>query len=160
MILSSLALNACQVQVTPRLPEAAPDRTVSTMTQMPSPTQSPQTTSGLPIAATPCATPPPDVLNVYTARSITAEDSGKSLILHQTDRFSVYLDDQLYPISELEVDPAGMLGKVSNGSVRGPNCYPMMFEAATEGSAVLRDRGFQLRIVIDNRAAVSTLPLH
>ncbi len=140
--------------------EALTDPTVSKMTQVPSPTQSPQKTAGLPVPSTPCPTPPADALNLYRSRSITAEDSGKGLVLHQTDRISVYLDDRLYPLSELEVSPAGMLGNVSNGSVRGPSCYPVMFEAVTEGSAVLRDRGFELRIVIDNRAPVSTLPLH
>ncbi len=104
--------------------------------------------------------PPPEELNLFTSRSVTAEDSGKTLVLHQTDRFSVYLDDQRYPLNELQASPAGILGIISNGSLRGPNCYPVMFEAVTEGSAVLRDRDFQLRIVIDNRAPVSTLPLH
>ena len=89
-----------------------------------------------------------------------AEDSGKTLVMHQTDRFSVYLDDQLSPLNELQVVPLGRLGVISNGFVRGPNCYPVRFEAVVEGKARLGNEAFWLRVVLDNRMPVSPFPLH
>lgn len=94
------------------------------------------------------------------ARSITYQDNGKSLVIRQTDRFSVYFGDATYPLSELTASPEGMRGYVSNGSIKGPRCYPIMFEATTEGRILLKNRGFHLEIVIDNKAPVSTYPLH
>lgn len=112
------------------------------------------------IPSTSCPAPLPDQSTVLSARSITAEDSGKILVIHQTDRFSVYLDDRLYPLSTLQASPAGRLGIISNGSLRGPDCYPLMFEAVTEGDALLSDRDFHLRVVVDDHAPISPFPLH
>jgi hypothetical protein len=101
-----------------------------------------------------------DELAQFKVQSVTAEDSGKTPVIHQTDRFSVYLDDQLFPLSQLQVVPSGTLGVISNGFVRGPSCYPIMFEAVVEGKARLGDRGFWLQVVVDNSLPVSPFPLH
>lgn len=111
-------------------------------------------------ALTACPTPPADELAQFESRSVTAADNGKTLVVHQTDRFSVFLDDRTYPLDQLHPDPAGMLGYISNGSVRGPNCYPIMFEAVDQGQATLSDRGFVLHVVINNNAPISEFPLH
>ncbi len=107
-----------------------------------------------------CPTPGQDQLALLSAQSVIADDSGKTLVLHQTYRFSVYLDDRTYPLNELHQDPAGTLGVISNGSIRGPNCYPIMFEAVTQGRVTLSDRNFLLHIVVDNNAPASQFPLH
>ncbi len=127
---------------------------------VPTGTQAPPTTPSTATAGSACATPTADMLALFKAQAVTAEDSGKTLVVHQTDRFSVFLDDQSHPLSDLRAEPKGILGTVSNGSIRGPNCYPIMFEAVAEGSAELLDRDFHLRVVINNAAQVSTLPLH
>lgn len=106
-----------------------------------------------------CPTPPAELLTALTAGSITEEDSGRTLVVHQTDRFSIYLNDHGYPLSKLQADPADRLGVISNGAIRGPNCYPIMFEAVSEGRAVLRDGNFELNVVVDNNAPTSQIPL-
>lgn len=106
-----------------------------------------------------CPTPAADQLALLVARSITAKDSGKTLSLHETDRFSVYLEDSRYPLGELQASPGGLLGTISNGSIRGPNCYPIMYEATGQGQLVLEDRDFRLEIVIDDASPRSSLPL-
>ncbi len=107
-----------------------------------------------------CPTPSPHELALFESRSVTAQDNGKTLVVHQTDRFSVFLDDSAYPLNTLQSSPAGVLGVISNGSVRGPNCYPVMFEALTQGQGTLTDGGFVLHVQVDNNAPVSTFPLH
>lgn len=118
----------------------------------------------LPVAstllATSCPTPPPDEPAQFEADSVAAEDSGEALVIHQPDRFSVHLDEGVFPVSDLRVFAAGILGGISNGSVRGPSCHPILFEGVTEGKARLSDRSIRLQVVVDNRAPASTLPLH
>ncbi len=96
----------------------------------------------------------------FSTHSITGADNGKTLVVHQTDRFSVFLDDHEYPLDELRASAAGMLGIISNGSLRGPNCYPVMFEAVGEGEASLNDRDFKLEVRVDDNAPRSPIPLH
>ncbi len=109
----------------------------------------------------PCATPSPDELKDFINNSITIEDSGKTFVTHVTSRFWIYLDDSLYPLRDLEnALPSGLLGYVSNGSIRGPQCYPVMFEAVKEGKGLLKIKDFQLSIIIDNALPASALPLH
>lgn len=95
----------------------------------------------------------------FSTHGITSADNDKTLVVHQTDRFSVFLDDREYPLGELQTGPAGMLGTVSNGSLRGPNCYPIMFEALGEGEASLHDRDFKLKVLVENNAPRSPIPL-
>jgi hypothetical protein len=108
----------------------------------------------------PCPTPAPNELNDFIKRSITIEDNGKTFVTHVTQRFWVYLDDRIYPLRELIATPEGIIGYVSNGSVRGPQCYPIMFEAASQGKTLLQDKDFRLWIVVDNNAVMSPFPLH
>ncbi len=107
-----------------------------------------------------CPTPSADQLAQLVSQSITAADNGKTLVIHQTDRFSVFLDDRTYPLGQLHIDPAGMLGYISNGSMRGPNCYPIMYEGVSQGQATLSDQGFVLHVVINNNAPITQFPLH
>jgi hypothetical protein len=108
----------------------------------------------------PCATPAAAELNDFIQRSITIADNGKTFTTHVTSRFWIYLDDRIYPIPDLfNAIPNGFMGYVSNGSVRGPQCYPVMFEATKEGKGLLQLKDFQLQIVVDDSAPESTFPL-
>jgi hypothetical protein len=78
----------------------------------------------------PSSTPGSDQLQDLIYGSITAKDNGKTIIFHVTSRFWVYLDDSKYPLRDLlKSIPDGLIGFVSNGSIRGPQCYPFMFDA-------------------------------
>jgi hypothetical protein len=109
----------------------------------------------------PCATPSPDEFKDFISNSITLQDNGKTFVTHVTSRFWIYLDDRIYPLRDLlNSIPVGLIGYISNGSIRGPQCYPIMFEAVHPGKGLLQIKDFQLSIVIDNNLPMSTLPLH
>jgi hypothetical protein len=75
-----------------------------------------------------CSTPAPNELNDFIKESITIEDNGKTSIFHVTSRFWIYLDDRIYPLQDLiNSIPEGLIVYISNGSIRGPQCYPIMF---------------------------------
>ena len=108
----------------------------------------------------PCATPAPDELNDFIKQSITIKDNGKIFTTHITSRFWIYLDDRIYPVSALiNAIPKGLIGYISNGSIRGPQCYPVMFEALEEGKQLLQVKDFQIWINVDDHAPESALPL-
>jgi hypothetical protein len=108
----------------------------------------------------PCATLSPGELKDFIHNSITVEDSGKTFVTHVTSRFWITLDDRTYPLRDLlNAVPDGLIGYVSNGSIRGPQCYPVMFEAVKEGKGLLKLKDFQLSIIIDNALPMSPLPL-
>jgi len=109
----------------------------------------------------PCSTPAPNELNEFINKSITIEDNGKTYVSHVTSRFWIYLDDRIYPLQDLlNSIPEGLIGYISNGSIRGPQCYPIMFEAIREGKGIIIIKDFQLSIIIDNNLQMSPLPLH
>lgn len=109
----------------------------------------------------PCSTPAPTELNDFNKESITIEDNGKTFVSHVASRFWIYLDDRIYPLRDLlNSIPEGLIGYISNGSIRGPQCYPIMFEAVHEGKGLIRIKDFQLSIIIDNNLPMSPLPLH
>lgn len=150
LVLSVLFLSSCnQVTIAPTPSPLATEiintpEVISTFTSLPGP----------------CATPPPAELNDFVQQSITIADNGKTFTTHVTSRFWIYLDDRIYPLPDLfNALPKGLIGYVSNGSVRGPQCYPVMFEALNEGKGPLQLNNFQLQIVVDNNAPESPLPL-
>jgi len=109
----------------------------------------------------PCATPSPDELKDFISNSITIEDNGKTFVIHVTSRFWIYLDDRIYPLRDLlNSIPDGLIDYISNGSIRGPQCYPIKFEAVHPGKGLLQIKDFQLSIIIDNNLPMSSLPLH
>ena len=78
----------------------------------------------------PCATPTADELSEFIKQSITLDDNGKTFVTHITSRFWIYLDNRVYPLQGLlNSIPKGLIGYISNGSIRGPQCYPILFEA-------------------------------
>jgi hypothetical protein len=109
----------------------------------------------------PCVTPEPGILSDFINNSITIEDNGKTFVTHVTSRFWIYLDDRVYPLRDLlNAIPVGLIGYVSNGSIRGPQCYPIFFEAVREGKGLIKIKDFQLSIIVDNNLPMSQLPLH
>jgi hypothetical protein len=52
-----------------------------------------------------------------------------------TSRFNVFLDGQNYPVNKLNCSRDGIISVVSNGLLRGPGLYPIMFEAFKTGQA-------------------------
>jgi hypothetical protein len=141
-----------------------PTNTMIAVTAVPQSTLEAETFQAIP-SFTPflgtCATPSPDELKDFIHNSINIEDSGKTFVTHVTSRFWIYLDDRMYPLGDLlNSIPDGLIGYVSNGSVRGPQCYPIMFEAVKEGKGIVKIKDFQLSIIIDNNLPMSLLPLH
>lgn len=138
---------------TPIIPTGIPESTLEAETF-----QSIPTFTALPGT---CSTPSPNELNDFIKNSITMDDNGKTFFTHVTSRFWIYLDDRVYPLQDLlAAIPEGLLGYISNGSVRGPQCYPIMFEAIHEGKGLLMFKDFQLSIIIDNNSPASSLPLN
>jgi hypothetical protein len=90
----------------------------------------------------------PSAIGVSTNFDIGFSDNGKSFSFNITSRFSIILDDTLYPVNELSCTPERIIGQISDGSVRGPGLYPVMFEGVKSGSCTLSDRDFQVEIVI------------
>jgi hypothetical protein len=79
---------------------------------------------------------------------IKMEDNGKTFTFAVASRFFVFLDDMNYPATELTCSPEGIIGLISNGSLRGPGLYPVMFEGAQVGKCMLTDRDFSVQIEI------------
>lgn len=102
-------------------------------------------------AALSTATPqePPVVGERSTdASGIALSDGGRTFTYRVTDRFSVSLDRTRYPVRTLTLTPTGIVGLVSNGSINGPDDYPVMFEAVQPGECLLENRDFRVRIVV------------
>jgi hypothetical protein len=109
----------------------------------------------------PCPPPAPYEISVYINNFITIEDNGKTFFTDVASRFWIYLDDTVYLLRDfMNSLPVGLIGYISNGSVRGPQCYPIMFEAVHEGKGLIKIKDFQLSIIVDNNLPMSTLPLH
>jgi hypothetical protein len=79
---------------------------------------------------------------------IKVEDNGKTFAFAVASRFFVFLDDEKYPATELMCSPEGIIGLISNGSLRGPGLFPVMFEGAQSGECTLTDRDFSVQIEI------------
>jgi hypothetical protein len=79
---------------------------------------------------------------------IALDDRGKTYDFTVSDRFTVFLDDTGHPLKNLSIDPQGVIGYISNGSVRGPDNYPMMFEAVQPGEVIVRNDDFRVLIVV------------
>ena len=150
----SPATRTATVTITPAISETlAAEQTQEMQTLQAIPTFTPL--SG------PCATPEPGILSDFINNSITIEDNGKTFVTHVTSRFWIYLDDRIYPLRDLlNAIPDGLLGIVSNGMIRGPQCYPVYFEAVRAGKGLLKIKDFSLSIIIDNNLPMSQLPLH
>ena len=80
--------------------------------------------------------------------AITLESNGKTITFPVATRFSVFLDDDKYPVKALTCKPTWVIGYISNGSLRGPGRYPIMYEATAPGECTLRDGNFIVKIVV------------
>lgn len=89
---------------------------------------------------------------------INLSGNGKTFTFQLTTRFIVFLDDKEYPVKDIKCTPEGIIGYVSNGSVRGPDNYPIMFEAVGIGTCTLRNKDFQAYVTIIPRSFVTVTP--
>jgi hypothetical protein len=80
--------------------------------------------------------------------TIMLEDNGRTYTYYLSNRFFVFLDDEKYPVDSLVCDPKGIIGYISSGSFRGPDLYPIYFEAVDIGSCTLKDHDFVVKIVV------------
>lgn len=95
----------------------------------------------------PVVTPTIETVNPGMS-TITLMDNGLTLHFKVTERFSIYLDDKLYPLAEFNCSPQGVIGMVSNGSIMGPGAFPVTYEGLIPGSCTCVDRDFSVDIVI------------
>jgi hypothetical protein len=101
-------------------------------------------------AAVSTATPQePAVPGETGGSAIALSDRGRTFTFRVTDRFRVSLDPTRYPVATLKLTPAGIAGLVSNGSINGPDDYPVMFEAVRPGECLLENGDFRVRIVVE-----------
>jgi hypothetical protein len=82
---------------------------------------------------------------------ISLKDKGKTFTYTLTTRFMMFLDDDLYPVKELICEPKPVIGFVSNGFLRGPGHYPVMYGASIVGECTLSVRDFWVKIVSTDR---------
>jgi hypothetical protein len=79
---------------------------------------------------------------------ITLTSNGKTVTVNYGSRFFVFLDDDKYPVRQLHCEPDWVMGYISNGSFRGPDRYPVYYEATRVGECLLRNGDFSVRIVV------------
>jgi hypothetical protein len=80
--------------------------------------------------------------------SVTEADAGGVVEIEGvTDRFPICLDEARHPVRRLDTTDCPF-GYVSNLSLRGPDSYPIGFEATAVGSCTVRDGDFRVRIVV------------
>ena len=109
----------------------------------------PPTSQTTATAILPEATPTIDmVAEMLQQANIKLSDKGKTFTFAVTSRFTVFLDDQNYPVTGLKCSPEGIIGIVTNGAYRGPDLYPVMFEGIQIGKCTLSDRDFSVQILI------------
>ncbi len=85
---------------------------------------------------------------------ITLENNGQTFTYTVQSRFFVFLDDDKYPLSQLKCEPEWVIAYISNGSFRGPDRYPIYFEARRPGKCVLQNGDFSVTIVVAQRPPV------
>lgn len=145
--------SAPAVTSTPR-PQPLPTEDSSTPRTAVIPTAVANTRPSIDPSATPVQNPPNEspsatrVAELEQPADITLNDTGKTFTYRVTERFMVFLDDNTYPLSDLHCDPEGIIGFVSNGSVNGPDNYPIMFEAVQPGECRLQNNDFRVHIIV------------
>jgi hypothetical protein len=82
---------------------------------------------------------------------ISLESNGQTYTFTWSSRFFVFLDDDKYPVQQLKCEPESVIGYISNGSFRGPDRYPIYFEATRVGECVLKNRDFNVKIIVVQR---------
>lgn len=82
-----------------------------------------------------------------TRGDIEETDSGKTFSFRETERFSVYLDAQRFPLGNMDTSNCKFFGYISNLSTNGPDNYPIGYEITGQGSCVLRNGAFHVKIV-------------
>lgn len=100
-------------------------------------------------SVTPSQEPTVTTQGTTDAAGIALSDRGRTFTYRLTDRFTVSLDRTRYPVKNLTLTPTGIVGLISNGSINGPDDYPVMFEAVQPGECLLENDDFRVRIVVE-----------
>ena len=79
---------------------------------------------------------------------ITLVNDQQTVTVTLNSRFFVFLDDEKYPVSELDCKSEWLMGTISNGSLRGPDRYPIYFEPTRTGACWLSNREFGMNLII------------
>lgn len=79
---------------------------------------------------------------------IYATDTGKTFTYSETSRFTVFLDSNKYPKSELVCNPQGIIGEISNIPPAVLPLYATRFETISPGQCTLSDRDFSVNIIV------------
>lgn len=117
--------------------------------EMPTPTFSaPSSPYPGPTPLQPTEYPTVEPASLSQPYDLIEEDNGKTFTYKITSRFTISLDDKKHPLKNLTCTPEGIIGSVSNGSVNGPDNYPIMFEAVQAGECLLHNGDFQVHIII------------
>jgi hypothetical protein len=116
-----------------------PRQTTASGNPSPSPTNSS-------VPSTPSSEPSPQD-SLDTRGDIEETDSGKTFSFRETERFSVYLDAKRFPLGSMDTSNCNFFGYISNLSTSGPDNYPIGYEITGQGSCVLRNGAFHVKIV-------------
>ena len=97
----------------------------------------------------PSSPTPPQATSVPTPSNqyeIRAQDSGKTFTYTVTTRFTVILDQNQYPKSDLSCQPQGIIGSISNIPEVQPPLYAARYEAVQPGTCELKDGSFEVTV--------------
>ena len=127
----------------------------------PTPENNPRATKAIPtLIGSGFATLSPDQIATDTQymiemAEITLANDQQTVTVTLNSRFFVFLDDEKYPVQELDCKPEWLMGAISNGSFRGPERYPIYFEPTRTGACRLSDRNFAVNLIIVEPTASS-----
>ncbi|MFO7942825.1 MAG: hypothetical protein R6U51_00725 [Anaerolineales bacterium] len=79
---------------------------------------------------------------------ITLETAGQKFTYRLGERLFIFLDDEDYPLEDLVCEPDWIMGYISNGSFRGPERYPIYYEATSPGVCTLHNGDFSVEIKV------------
>ena len=81
--------------------------------------------------------------------SLHAGDAGKTFFYHTSTRFTVYLNENKNPESELRCIPEGIIDRIPSAPQAEGPMYAASFETLSAGTCVLRSADFSATIVIE-----------
>jgi hypothetical protein len=152
-----IVLSACERATTKTLPASSqPQIVVDTLVASPEPEPAPVITANrkvsTPLSAGISTLSPEEIATddqYLKERSlITIESNGQTVTIGLNSRFFVFLDNEKYPIKSLTCEPECLFMYISNGSLRGPDSYPIYYEPVRLGECTLQSGDFSVTIIV------------